>query len=373
MILQWQPTSKVFQKEESSVLLILKSLMEKSKTLLVTREYFEKKWFINSCNFIKYVNHPVVLNRKINIPIVIVSSGPSLRDALPVIKMYRNRIFVLCLSSAIKVCISNDIIPDLCMSTDGGFWAGEHLKSLYLNDIPLALALEGFCPKALLGSHKILPLVYNDNISHEIALKTKLPFMHGERNGTVSGTALVFALENSTGSVYICGMDMSNQRGYQHCQPNEIELDNSVKDYKLKSREQRISQSEYSKGVLSIYREWFDSFELKNRKVYRIINKEYKKNKLGYIKDINTYDFKNELSLINKDSGKNDYFNEARYRKDLLSLKEYLRILMESDQWKKNIFPLSMTSLRHNPDNADIVNRLEKEQSNLFRKIENIF
>ena len=54
------------------------------------------------------------------------------------------------------------------MSTDGGYWASEHLKTLYKHNIPLALPAEGYCKKNLLSKITILPLDYGDGFSHAL-------------------------------------------------------------------------------------------------------------------------------------------------------------------------------------------------------------
>ena len=50
----WPVAGKIFEKEINLFIKSYKESLEYSKTLLVTRQFFEKKWLINSCNFIKY-------------------------------------------------------------------------------------------------------------------------------------------------------------------------------------------------------------------------------------------------------------------------------------------------------------------------------
>ena len=81
-------------------------------------------------------------------PVLVCASGPSLNCCIKIIKQFEDKLFIICLSSALSVLIKNNIIPDLVFSTDGGYWAGEHLKHLKKNkDIPLAVSCEAFVPK----------------------------------------------------------------------------------------------------------------------------------------------------------------------------------------------------------------------------------
>ena len=73
----WTPSSQVFKEEDKDVWNSIKAALGRAKTLLITRQYFEKKWFINSCNFIKYVSNQVSFNFPIEKDCLIISSGPS--------------------------------------------------------------------------------------------------------------------------------------------------------------------------------------------------------------------------------------------------------------------------------------------------------
>ena len=125
------------------------------------------------------------------------------------------------------------------MTTDGGFWAGEHLKKLLKHDIPVAMSSEAFCSKNLLNKLSVLPLIYGEGISKELTKASGINSKSAIRNGTVSGTALLFAFQYSTKNIFFCGLDMANQTGFQHTQPNELELNNSLYDNRIKNKETR--------------------------------------------------------------------------------------------------------------------------------------
>ena len=119
--IQWEPSSKAFPKITQLIIQSIKETLEKSKTLLVTREYFEKKWFLNSVNFINYSNHLIKLNDKIDLPILIISSGPSLNNNLSTIKKYKNKFFIICLSSSIPYCQRNRACPGQSCGDPSGY------------------------------------------------------------------------------------------------------------------------------------------------------------------------------------------------------------------------------------------------------------
>lgn len=369
--ISWQPSAKAFQQIDNNCWLAIKSSMEQAKTLLVTRQYFEKKWLINTCNNLKYIKKTIRFSKKIDKPILIISSGPSLQPAISIIKQKRNKFFILCLSSAISVCIKNDIIPDLFMSTDGGFWAGEHLKKIIKTDVPLAIPTEAFCKKSLLKNIRILPLKYDDGISNSFISLSGLECEHAFRNGTVSGTALQFAIEHSINMpIYFCGLDMSNQKGFQHTQPNEIELNNCTNDNYIKSKELRSIRAEFSKSSLDIYKNWFENFNLNGHEVYRIIDTEYKNNSLGQIKDISSQEFeKHTLKIQEKQSS--ELFEKIDYKFSSNKLLDYINNNCNSEEWKKQIFPADIVSLNHNKTD-ELENKIQERNLKLINKLKDI-
>ena len=82
----WPVAQKLFPEEIKKISSVYKESFEEAKSLIITRQYFEKKWFINAFQNIKYLNKYSSFNKKIDVPIVIAASGPSLEQALPAIK-----------------------------------------------------------------------------------------------------------------------------------------------------------------------------------------------------------------------------------------------------------------------------------------------
>ena len=371
--IDWEASKKTFSLQYNSAIKEIENALQKAKTILVTREYFEKKWFLNSLNFLKYLKNPVHLNEKINKNILIITSGPSLRNVINIIKEHQNLFFIIVLSSALSICIKNNIRIDLCMTTDGGFWAGQHLKHI-TNDIPIAIPSEAYCPKAILNNNPILPMYYKDGLSKE--LFKLFPFeksVEAERNGTVSGTALKYALKISDKDIFFAGLDMANAKGFQHTQPNELEINNSLNDYRINNKETRLCKSEFSEGSMKLYLNWFQNENFAGRTIYRIIDNA--KNKLGQLIDISSADFFSKINLINKDfCSQNIQQSLEASKRDLSCLNFSTDAIIElvNKGGLKTLFPLSFMSLLHNPDNKEVEERLLNEKNKLINKIKDI-
>lgn len=371
LFITWEPSQKLLTDLFIKYSDILKNAIEESKTILVTRQYFEKKWLLNSVNFIKYGTIFAKYKDKINYPIVICASGPSLKNVIPLLKKYRNKYFLICLSSAIYTLHKNNLIPDLYFSTDGGFWANFHLRKTNSN-IPIAISPESFVNKNILKCNAILPIIYNDGFSSELNKYSDIHFYNGERNGTVSGTALKFALNFTTSKIYFAGLDLCQSNGHQHTQPNELEIKNCINDNRIKNLETRIYPSSLSNSSLEIYKNWFDQQFFSDR-VFRII--ENKPNTITSIIDISTSQFDD---YFNKYSNQT-VFNFEKYKRNASIIKKETKSFLKSIQSKlsdeknyKDIFCLDYISYLRNPDNNEIKTKLQNESKKLLIKIEDI-
>lgn len=371
--LPWNPSAKAYSEIDSKTWPQIKQTLEKAKTILVSREYFEKKWLLNCCKNLINVKKSFVLKKKFDLPVFITASGPSLESKIDFIKQNQNKAFIICLSSAISVLLQNDIIPDLCFTTDGGFWAGEHLKQLNKHHLNIALASEAFCPAKLYSNSNIVLLNYPEGISSELCNEFSYSTMNGKRNGTVSGTALDFCLDYSTDDIYFFGLDLSAGKGFQHTNPNELEMNNSLSDNRIKSVEKRMTGSICRSDSLKIYEDWFASKKLNGRKVFRVIENNEKNNDLNQIKDISLAEVEKKFTSIKTaDFDFTDYFeahdNSADTKKLFKSVKEKL----SKTEYKKLLFPLDYVALSHNAS-AAITERIEEKSKKLEDKLEKLF
>lgn len=368
-IIIWPAAQTLFKSQVENIVFQYKEKFESSKTLLITREVFEKKWLINSLNNIKYIKNYVSLTNKIDLPVLIAASGPSLIPLIKLIKTNRNKIFIIALSSAIKALLKNNIIPDLCFSTDGGFWAEKHLLCLNKNlNTFLALPFEGTAPKNILKTIKVLPLKYNDELISDFLPDS---IITAKRNGTVSGTALEFAISNSTSDIYFAGLDMAGQKGFQHIQPNELELTNSITDNRISTIEKRLTASQFNTSSLALYLSWFNSFN-SSRKIFRIIDN--KQNSIKSFDDISSDEFNQKLQSYKNPTNKT-YFNENKSILKSLNLSTIISFLISAENRFKiitQLFPLDNSTLKHtkNQNNKLILNeKINDNYNTIIKKI----
>lgn len=371
LFLQWNPSSRIFPDLDKSYWHEIKELYEQINTLLITRENFEQKWLINTINFLKFGNSFYSI-KKNNLPVLIIASGPSLKDCLKIIKENSKKFLIICLSSALNVLVTNNIIPDFVLSTDGGFWAGEHLKPLLKTRTKLAITTESFVKKIYLKNLDIIPLMYDDGVSASILENIGINFLNAKRNGTVSGTALKFAMSISENNIYFAGLDLASQKGYQHTQINILEKNRLSVSKKINSIEKSSVASEYNDYSLKIYENWFKNVQINNR-VYRIIDEKYRKNRLGQIVDISIDTFEQNISDYNQ-IDKNIFYslNKKIEKQTLNDTYKLIFKISQDEEWYKQIYPLTYSAYIRNPDKIIFANKLKEKNTRLLKKIEKL-
>ena len=130
--IQWQPSSKIFKQETNFAWEAIKKVIQYSQTILNTNGFFAKRWLKNSISFLKFSKNFSTI-KKGHCDILVTASGISLNSSLNDIKKIRKELFLIAVSSSLKPLIYAGILPDMVISTDGGFWAKKHLSPVLLN------------------------------------------------------------------------------------------------------------------------------------------------------------------------------------------------------------------------------------------------
>ena len=367
----WKPSESVFSFECGEIWKGIKSAVKKGRDVLATRSYFSRRWLINSVKFCSQTQNLFTL-KKIQKDILIAASGPSLHESLHFIKEKRQEFYLIAVSSAANVLISKNITPDLILSCDGGYWAKKHIEFSKSENLFFALTDEAASPTKLLQSGKIVPLSYEDSIGSEILKSLGINFIFAKRNGTVSGTALEFALALTDKKVYFSGLDLCPSKSMQHTEPNLLEKINSHHDKRLKTKETRQTYARFSsEGSLALYRSWFKSIpSVKADRVFRLSDSFKYDYDLLPIKDI-------FWSQVNFSSSKKSSLPQKQERKKITQSELFNKIkeILKSDKTDTELFPLENILIKRTIDDEQkkiIQAEKDKKKQELILKIERI-
>lgn len=340
LFLSWKPSDDAFPEESRHCWKEIRSAVIKSRNVLATRSFFAKRWVKNAIRFSLFSGESCYF-QKGNAPIVVCASGRSLKSSIPFIQKHRDRFFLIAVSSALLPLVTEGIIPDLCISCDGGYWAKRHISFTLRQhpEIPLALSSESAVFLSLLKDTTVVPLNYGDGISEAFMKEFNISATRAYRNGTVSGTAAQLALSLTSGAVYFCGLDLAPSKGFSHTQPNELERDDACRDNRLRTADSRIAPSNFSSPSLRIYQNWFATSSFGGR-LYRLSDHFAFQNSLGEVRDVN-WDF----FLEHEQDGaalKPMRFSSTRktdYKKRLELVKETIEKNLHTSEWISEAVP----------------------------------
>lgn len=347
IFLSWKSSESAFKNEYEKCWNQIKECVLKSQSVLATQSFFSIRWLKNSCRFFMTKKKLAGISKG-NSPILVCASGTSLESSIKKIREHRNKFFLIAVSSALSPLVNSNILPDLCLSTDGGFWAKPHIGRIIKNkNITLALSPESSIYSQILTQTPVIPLNYGDGCSNDLFNEFKVNGISARRNGTVSGTALELAKSITTGPVFLTGLDLSSAMGFQHTQPNENEKINSLADNRLKTKETRIAPQTFPSHSLEIYCQWFKNYD-NAENVYRLSSNHSFNNTLGKIKDINWNDFESMAENFKTDFPEIELQKNSEifdFKKRLQLLENSLSKNMDSISWKKELFPGEMINL----------------------------
>lgn len=372
LFISWIPSQKAFISEYEYAWNNLKISLLKSRDILNTRSYFSKRWIKNSIRFCKLVKNTSYI-KKGSSDIILCASGPSLKTSLNKIKTIKSKAYIICVSSALSPLVNEGIIPDLCITTDGGFWAKLHLQRPLLKhpEIAVALPAEGCANASTFLNNKIIALDYFDGPSKDLLNKTNVKSMEAKRNGTVSGTAALFALSLTSGNVYFCGLDLCESKNFTHTQPNQLEIRDSLFDNKIKTKETRLFPQSLKNQSLEIYKNWFSTQNFNNR-LFRLSDNYKFQNSFNNIKDVNWDYFNSNYNKNNCDFPKiipNEQSTNCNIKSEILNI---VQENLNSTKWDIDAFPietLMKNRYKKTEKHIDYKNKLTEKKSQLKEEL----
>ena len=160
-----------------------------TKRVMLTRTAFGPRWLKNAFdNLIAPASFATVIPGSSSI--FLSGAGPSLNCHIDVA---REAPFRVAVSSALWSLRSQGVKPDLCVATDGGFWARRYFTHM-VTDCALCVPQEAAVPLTVLERSTVVPLHYGSALESELYGVLELDSLPARRNGTVSGTAAELAL-----------------------------------------------------------------------------------------------------------------------------------------------------------------------------------
>lgn len=254
VFLSWKPADTCWSDMASQVWHDIAELVKIQSAVIRTRTHFGKRWLKNTVYNTVFSRNPVTLSL-FSIPVLLACAGPSLETVFPI---RQNSFFVVSVSSALSCLLENGVQPDLCISSDGGYWAREHFR-LCPGDIPVAIPPEATLPRSVLDTNPVLFLSYSTALEQSLFPVTGIVPQPAQRNGTVSGTAVELMLQLSDKPVIAAGLDLLVGSGFTHARPHSFDLLISTMTSRTTPVSAILRERNGNTVALDAYAHWFET------------------------------------------------------------------------------------------------------------------
>ena len=250
----WKPSDSQWPDISSQVWNSIASMIRLQTSVMYTRTHFGMRWLKNCIRNIalaRTVVYPVHTAK----PVFIAAAGPSLEKQFPV---ESDKFFVCAVSSALACISAHGCDPDLCISTDGGYWAMNHFRGIAPH-IPVAFPPEAAIPSAVLESNPLLFLDYGSELEKKLFEIAGCIPEKASRNGTVSGTAALYMLAHTDASVYIAGLDLQSSTSFSHARPNANGSSTDSTNNRFRPLAETLYEANRDNASLEMYASWFEN------------------------------------------------------------------------------------------------------------------
>jgi Protein of unknown function DUF115 len=254
VFLCWKPSDSAWPETANAVWAGIAAALRMQRSVMGTRSHFGKRWFANMVRNATALERPVrpVTTRR---RILLAAAGPSLEAQFPIPK---GQFVVMAVSASTASLLRHGTVPDLCVATDGGYWAKEHLRGIP-EGVPVAFPLEAMVPVEVLERNPVVLLDYGSDLERAFLSRIGVESVRAKRNGTVSGTAAELALGMTDGNVYAAGLDLIGGPAYSHSRPYASDIRVEAHSGRLVPLSGALYERNRDDWSLSLYASWFSS------------------------------------------------------------------------------------------------------------------
>jgi len=221
-------------------------------TIRFFAEDWQKNYLFNLYNGIEDKSL-IDLREKFDLPIVVVSGGPSLTKQLPLLNEVKDQFLIIAAGSTINTLLSSNIIPDFVVSVDGSLANYNHFKDIHSKQITYIYSFTSHF--GIRDSFEKTAFIFNTlgkekmKDHFESITNLKLPNIAG--GGSVANFAFTVAAYITSGPIAIIGQDLAYTNNRTHAENNKRYkvIDEEYKE----ARGMFLTEGYYNDEVLTDY------------------------------------------------------------------------------------------------------------------------
>lgn len=256
---------------------ILKKI-EKRKSMAVinkdTQVYFSRSYVLNAIHNLEYVPDSNMLAEYIegmpkDMPVIIVSAGPSLDKNIDQLKEIHNKAFILATDTAVRFLLQHDIIPDAMITIDANK-PFSYLSDERIAEVPLFCALEA--NHEILEFHKGKKIWFKSGDFLDDFYKNKdLVFPDYNIGGSVATAAISVCVGLEFKTIVLIGQDLAYSGDVTHAGGEISGILNE--EYGVKMIEGIDGKPIKSRHDWIIYLNWIeDSIKIMNKQGIEVVD-----------------------------------------------------------------------------------------------------
>ena len=218
--LEWTPSAKVYPEIAKQALTDLRSAISICNGNVSTTALFGKRWLRNTVYNYLAVDH--VSNSAPTAELVVIAAaGPTLEESMETLAANRSAFYLIALPSAVSALFRKDLLPDLLVVTDPGYYSGVHLKAVTRNRVKIAMPYTSVRDAGRHASEIIL-LNQGNYLENVLLEASTIPYLRVDSHGTVAGTALFIGRFIGT-SIVFAGLDLTGRDMQTHARPHAFD------------------------------------------------------------------------------------------------------------------------------------------------------
>ena len=193
---------------------VLKKTIENMQSNIVnvaTKNKFKHLWVINELKNLRSnsINMDKLMSIDMNIPVIIVSGGPSLNKNMHILKELKNKALIIAVGSAIKTLDAKGIIPHFRFVIEGSHDYHHYFESVNTEDIPLIhTSSTNFKLLNQYKGPKIKLVMDTEVMTQYIYKKAKISFNTVSSGFSVANVALNLFCKLNASKIIFIGQDL---------------------------------------------------------------------------------------------------------------------------------------------------------------------
>ena len=220
------PSAKIYPEFYLNLKNIIDSYLQRKNINIATLSRFQNLWVRNIFkNYKLFLEHKGIIHffdKYKNVPVLIISAGPSLGENIELIKKNQNKFIIISVDSCFQTLIKNDIIPDFVITVDPQY---INYKYFEYN--------KNFTP-ILVSEPSTFPLILQNYQGEILFFSSVFPFVKWLENftekkgeidmgGSVSTTAFDFGNKIGGNPLILIGQDLAFIKEKTHTKGSYVE------------------------------------------------------------------------------------------------------------------------------------------------------